>query len=90
MAGSAGVMTAGATGAGTFCKVEHLVLVQPGPMHMTSEPTPPRRPQNFNDVSFNDNLAKDATRPIAESEDLWVADFIARLAGALEGINLKK
>jgi hypothetical protein len=53
---------------------------------MPSEPdSPPRRPQ-----SFDDGFAKDAARKIAESEDLWVADFIARLAGALEGIDRKK
>jgi hypothetical protein len=53
---------------------------------MTSEPTStPRRAQNF-----DDSFAKDAARKIAENEDLWVADFIARLAGALEGIDRKK
>jgi hypothetical protein len=53
---------------------------------MTSEPTlPPRRPHNL-----DDGFAKDAARKIAESEDLWVADFIARLAGALEGIDGRK
>jgi hypothetical protein len=55
-------------------------------MPMTSEPTPPpRRPQNF-----DDSFAKDAARKISESEDLWVADFIARLAGALEGVDARK
>jgi hypothetical protein len=53
---------------------------------MTSEPTlPPRRPQNS-----DDSFAKDGARTIAESEDLWVADFIARLAGALEGVDARK
>jgi hypothetical protein len=70
-------------------------------MDMTSEPTtPPRRPQHFNDNSFNDNsfngssfndtLTEDAARQIAENEDRWVADFIARLAGTLEGIDRRK
>jgi len=65
-------------------------------MDMTSEPTtPPRRPQHFNDnsfdgSSFNDTLAEDAARQIAENEDRWVADFIARLAGTLEGIDRRK
>jgi hypothetical protein len=65
-------------------------------MHVISEPnTPPRRPQHFNDnsfngSSFNDTLVEDAARRIAESEDRWVADFIARLAGTLEGIDRKK
>jgi len=65
-------------------------------MDMTSEPTtPPRRPQHFNDnsfngSSFNDTLTEDAARQIAENEDRWVADFIARLAGTLEGIDRRK
>jgi hypothetical protein len=49
---------------------------------MTSAPVkPPYRPH------LNDNFAKDATRPNAESEDRWVANFIANLTGALEVIS---